>query len=533
MKDKAIDLIDGGLESYLLGLYGLNLPAIRTRKKAESRYAPVMGMFGASVELLVKACLVQAYGIRAMYNSDDIESRVYKFGTDCITDLKKAIKDNEQAVSFIYINNEDVDERKQKLINYLDKFKLLQGLRANGLHAGMGCSRDVAVVTANDVYGFIQLLSKGKRLKAYLKGIPAPESTIRDREAIIEDLSRRINSKNSLETNMNILRGLYIVLPYIPEIKPDWMDRFDKINVVPPKQDDLNYLMQTLQEAHSIYLLKNRGGKDGVPVRIDTNNPEALPIAIQNIKRTLNSIPDQFNNDVLTANTRLEQNRLDLPIDDFLVDLFALGLDKSNVLQPGIKMTAQQAWPFIVSAYSTQGTPRPCWQFITHCDELIKLENFLERARKIGNGYYKRRVDTVIKCINAYLSGSQVCFQNEKDPVFSEISDFVTNKTKQNPITPQFIRSNNFSEETAHILSEYISEKISAGDAIERILCHDTLQATDRKVVVILMNKCVQWEQRNGLVAVLRSNQMKTYYSLARKQMFLIDICCSGLKFSN
>lgn len=72
-------------------------------------------------------------------------------------------------------NNEDASENKPALINYLNKFKLLQELRANGLHAGEGCSRDVTVATANDVYVFIQLLSKGKRLKAYLKGIPALE----------------------------------------------------------------------------------------------------------------------------------------------------------------------------------------------------------------------------------------------------------------------------------------------------------------------------------------------------------------------
>ena len=93
-------------------------------------------------------------------------------------------------------------------------------------------------------------------------------------------------------------------------------------SITPPQQDDVNYLMQTLQEAHSIYLLKNRGGKDGIPVHIEPDNPDALPIAIQNIKRTLSTIPDQFNNDVLTANTWLDKNRLHLPIDDFLIDLF-------------------------------------------------------------------------------------------------------------------------------------------------------------------------------------------------------------------
>lgn len=215
MKDKAIALLDGGIESYLLGLYGLNLPSLRIRKKAETKNAPVMGMFGASVELLVKACLVQAYGIGSMYKSGDVDSGVFKFGTDCINEFKSAVRNDDPAVLFIWKNADESKDDKEILINYLNKFKLLQELRANGLHAGEGCSRDVAVATANDVYDFIVLLSKGKKLKAYLKGIPAPESTIRDREAIIEDLSRRITSKESIESKVNTLRGMYIVLSCI------------------------------------------------------------------------------------------------------------------------------------------------------------------------------------------------------------------------------------------------------------------------------------------------------------------------------
>ena len=37
MKDRAIALLDGGIESYLLGLYGLNLPSLRVRKKVETK----------------------------------------------------------------------------------------------------------------------------------------------------------------------------------------------------------------------------------------------------------------------------------------------------------------------------------------------------------------------------------------------------------------------------------------------------------------------------------------------------------------
>ena len=186
-------------------------------------------------------------------------------------------------------------------LHYLGKFKLHQELRANGLHTGIGCSRDIAIAIETDLFNFIQLLSQSKKLKPYLKNIPAPEATIRDREAIIDDLTRRLHCAKDDTTKVSLLRGMYIVLPYIPEMKPDWIEAFEKIAVSPPSEGDLAYLAQTMSDAHSIYLLKNRSGKDGVPVRVEPGNPDALPIAIQNIKRTLNTTPDKFNNDILTA----------------------------------------------------------------------------------------------------------------------------------------------------------------------------------------------------------------------------------------
>lgn len=343
LKNDTILLLDGGVESYLLGLYGMTIPTLRVKHKDETKYAPVIGLYGAAAELLVKACLVQAKGLCAMYRNDDIASGVYRFGSDVIEDLRNLIRDEDSSIAFLWKGSEDHSLQKEPLLYCLNKFKLLQELRANGLHAGLGCSRDITVSTATDIFSFVKLLSQSKKLKPYLKNIPEPESTVRDREAIIEDLTRRLNSAKDNTTKVNYLRNMFMVLPYIPEMKPDWVDAFDRIAIAPPTDGDLSYLAKILLDAHSIYLLKNRGGKDGIPVRVDPDNPDALPIAIQNIKRTLSTTPDKFSNDILTANTRLEEGRLDLPIDGFLVDLYILGLEDAQVLTSETnKLTAQQ-----------------------------------------------------------------------------------------------------------------------------------------------------------------------------------------------
>ena len=104
----------------------------------------------------------------------------------------------------------------------------------------------------------------------------------------------------------------------------------------------------------------------------------------------------------MTANTRLDENRLDLPIDEFLVDLYALGLDSAGVLTAeNRKLTAQQAWPFVAAAYSTNGTPRPCWFIISQCDEIDQLIAYMQRAAICGNGFLKRRIPGIQESYNS------------------------------------------------------------------------------------------------------------------------------------
>jgi hypothetical protein len=537
LKDNTIVLLDGGIESYLMALYGMAMPSLRSLRKPETKYAPIVGLYGAAAELLVKGCLVQAKGSTAMYKNGDISAGVYRFGSEVIEDLRRYIRDEDGCISYIWGNAENHDEQKNQLLHCLGKFKLHQELRANGLHAGLGCSRDITIATATDVYTFIQLLSQSKKLRPYLKNVPAPEATIRDREAIIEDLSRRLRSTKDDSTKVGLLRGMYLVLPYVPEMKPDWVDAFDRIAASPPTEGDLSYLAKTLSDAHSIYLLKNRGGKEGVPVRVDPKDPDALPVAIQNIKRTLSTTPDKFYNDILTANTRLDESRLDLPIDDFLVDLYALGLEDAGVLTTGTqKLTAQQVWPFVAAAYSTNGTPRPCWFIIKHCDEMDQLIAFLKRAEKCGNGYFKRRLPELLKALVAYKNGTHLAIGAKKGGVFSDIpahKEKLESLTAEQlkPFNPVFLRKYPLSEQANNIVREFISDTKNAGSALCALLELDSLTDNDRKAALALLPLCYDSGNKNGLISVLRTVHMKNYISNARKMMFFADFIENGPQF--
>jgi len=50
------------------------------------------------------------------------------------------------------------------------------------------------------------------------------------------------------------------------------------------------------------------------------------------MKRTLSTTPDKFNNDVLASNTKLAELLINLLIDEFIVDLYALGIEEAGVL---------------------------------------------------------------------------------------------------------------------------------------------------------------------------------------------------------
>ena len=169
---------------------------------------------------------------------------------------------------------------------------------------------------------------------------------------------------------------------------------------------------------------------------------------------------------------------------------------------------------------------------IEKCNETDKLISILKRIKSIGNGYYKRRVDTVIHMIRSHVNGTELSFDNKHDKVFDEAKVFIqkySERPPQNPFTPQFIKGLHLTEATKASLQSYITSEQGAGKTIERILEAKKMELDDKRIVVALMRSCVRFDQRNGLVAIIRSDEMKTYHSEARKRMFFIDLAHSGV----
>ena len=228
---------------------------------------------------------------------------------------------------------------------------------------------------------------------------------------------------------------------------------------------------------------------------------------------------------------------MDLPIDEFVVDLYAIGLDTAGVLTTENKqLTAQQVWPFVASAYSTNGTPRPCWFIIRQCDEIDQLIAYMKKAGSCGKGFLKRRMPELITSLQAYKDHTIVSFNSANDSAFKDLPEMkskLVNITEgqKKPFTPIFLKRYPSSDRVSTILQDFMSSAKNAGNTLSSLLELDYLTEGDRKIALTLLPLCIDEENKNGLVSVLRTEHLKGYISTARKMMFAVDYIESGPDF--
>lgn len=530
VKTDALRMFESSIETYMLALTGFNLPKISSRKISDTRYAPIMGLLGAVVELLAKGCLIQAKSRDILYRADGF----YKFGSETLEELKRFIKAKDDNISFLWESVDDEDAVKGQLLDSIDKFKLLQQYRANGLHAGIGASKDVVTVVFTDVIGFIDTLSECKRLKYLLKDLPRIENPVIDRAAILEDLSRRIKASIELGEKANLLRAIYMVLPRVPESEPEWMDRMEKVSII-PKEDDLTYLLKNMSEAHGIHLYKDRGkSTKGIPVYVDPKNPSAIPILPFYLRRELTQMNDQFYSDVGVANGRMSQvGYLSLPPDDFVIDLFAIDLNEIELFPEGHEtLTAQQVWPFVASALDVQGINRPYWFLVRKCNELNQLKKFISEAVSKGGAYLRNNSKFLFVGIEALINNSNIQHSDY-------LKKLIEVNSKADEMRAKLLSILNGSEESQYELPDgyksdfeaFVEEKEPLGDIVVAFLSKSVLEEDQKYWIRLAFHALNRYEDRKGLVALYRDENFVAYRSEIRKLLRLVDFLESGPSF--
>jgi len=529
LKKEALQTLEGAVECYNLAFLGVVMPTVRALRIGSSRYSPIVGLLGAAVELFAKACLIQGKGEGALKRNDGF----YKYGSETLEDLRIALRDADPGLEFLWQGADDSEAHRKSLQDAVARFRMLQGLRADGLHGGRGPSKDVTRMVLSDVYQFIMLLVETRRFKAYLRGIPEPEAPTVSRTAILEDLARRLQAASELGDRANLLRAIYIVLPYIPDDAPEWLSAFDRVDIA-PSEEDLSYLVNTLEDAHGIHFFKQRSAvsDEALPVAIQSTNPQALPISPQFLRREFTQIRDQFYADVGLANGRFrERGIVDLPPEDWLLDLYALGVEKAGIRSQGGKLTAQEVWPFVAAALSVPGTPCPYWFLVHECDELSHLRARLLEASMKGNAYLRRRVDEAVYGIDVIENSVQwddhstlaqgLYYYREKALRSRQKLVEALDRHASDRLTPgEQLRS----RLSALTLPDYADGMI--GDVLTWIAQYEDAEPleTRRYWARVLSEAVTSHRDREGLVAVVRSEDLNPWSTAAKKALRWSDL---------
>lgn len=522
LKKDVIRLVEGAIEAYTLALHGISMPTVAPRRSPESRYAPAIGLLGVSVELLIKACLFQARGKAAVFRDD----MTFKYANEIFEDFRKGLRDKDEFLGFLWRDVDDSDEYLSELIGLVSKFKTLLSERASGLHNAHGPSKDIMIVSANDVYELVSLLKLSWRFKPYLDYCPEPEKPTLDRFALIRDLNQKIAGATSIQDRARLVRDLYLVMPYVPDDEPEWLAALARVQMT-PKKDDISYLVKNLSNAHSVFLFKDDKDGSAMPTKVDPTDPNALSIAPHHLKRSFKKLSDTFQAQSAVSNGAYDKGKLSLPSPYIVLDLYQAGINEINTGFPERKLTAQVAWPFVASALNVAGTLYPFWFIIDNCFELIKLFSMLQRVKEFSGQYYKnnfRDVEQVISdlshgCKKSAMHNDILCEAEGYLRGSMYARDFLNGVTEKELQPNDFIRS---------AIPPYVLGEATLDSTISTILQSGEQDRYKRYWVRRLVIGANSTVDIPGLVLVMNSDFLKPLSTVARKALHYLDVANSS-----
>lgn len=395
LRRDAVRLLEASAESLTLALTGLSVPPRLRLRESAAMYAPHTGLTGAAVEQAMAGCLIHVYGPEILLAA---ENR-YKTGREILQDFRALTRERPVRASVLVSGIPNAAEHWQSLSEKTAGFTHLITARAAGLHAGSGPLRDVAVTLAKNVADFLETLAQSARVKPYLEYLPRIPEQPKQFRVLVDELMQLVRGAGSPHDRAVALSSLFLLLPETPDEPPEWLDALERVTVV-PREADLTLLLNAINAAVPAELQRVGRRGEGLPVVVRPEDPAAIPIAPQYLRRSFTEIKDQFYADVGNANARLNQGRLNLPPFDFVLDLFAAGLDHLNLAIEG-QLTAHETWAFIMASLSRQGTAGPYWFMVESSSDPGQLEAQLRRAFELATPSVRNRSREIVDGLQA------------------------------------------------------------------------------------------------------------------------------------
>lgn len=525
LRTSSVRLLEASQEALNLAFVGLGMPARHELRVDAAQFAASAGLIGAAAEQALSAILVQVLGEEALMSSHT----QFKSAREVLHDVRSLLLAPPPRASFLTFGLPDAATHRQELHEATEGFTLIIGERAAGLHAGQGPSRAVAIVQAQKVLTFYNLLAKSSRVRPYLEQLPRPPEARVEVDVIVDDLARRFHEAETLGERSAALRSLFLVLPEVPAVAPEWLDAFDR-SAVAPTTDDINLLLQTLERAAPVRFHRLNAGGQGLPVAVRPHDPNALPIAAHHLRRAFGDLLGQFDAYVGTANGRLEDGHLDVPPESFLLDLWTLGPVQIAQALNRERLTAHEAWPFIVTALSTPRTTRPFWFLVSMVEDLGQLLAQLRRAFALGGGGHLRQQQApTLAAIEALRNRQQLA---PDTPMVAVVRDaFAEAEARREGLEAAIERSrgtNRDSGPEAEVLLRRVSNgELTAGQAFNAVLALHNDEAK-RYWTRLLAEAASDPDDRDMLVQIHRDDDLVPAQSAARKAMRLIDAVSYG-----
>lgn len=519
LRKDTIRLFEASLESLSLSIISLGFPSTKNRRVETTHYAATIGLIGSSAELAVSACYVQARGPKVLLTKEG----TYKSASQILSEFINLLKSPTPQLSFISYGVDNPDDHRKKLIEITKNFGLLAAARAGGLHAGRGPNRATCVLLTRNLVHFLEHLSMSSKIHPYLEAIPTPHDEIVEYTTIISELHKNLSTASTDTEKGEILANIYLVLPNVPDEKPDWFDALERVSIA-PNSKDINLLLTSLETAVPITFRKTGQGEKPVSAKIDLKDPNAISIAPHYLKSEFTKKTDKFFADVANANGRLNDKFIDPPPHQFVNEIFANGLEELGILEEGQSLTAHQAWPFIVSGLTKQGTIGPIWFFVRKTNDLPQLQAMLKKVARLGNKRFKANIQFCLGGIDAIKNKEPA----EKHELFLKTMEYAIKvETKKTNLKNFIDKSASISKALPDDLSEklYVFEEEGEplGPFIEEIIRSDIDENHKGYWIKTLSEMCEKEEDLHALVEVLKEPDRVGSHTAARKAINLID----------
>lgn len=525
LSNNAVRLLEASQESLALALLCLGTPSRGELRVESARYSPAIGLVGTAAEQALTAIIVQVRGEQAMM----LSPTQFKSARHILNDFRDLLRAPVPAASFLTAGLADAAQHRARLNEASQGFSMLFTQRAAGFHAGSGVSRAVILMQSLKVHAFLALLSTSARMRPYLDRLPTPLEDVIDQSVLVDDLIQKFQHAQAPIERVTALRSLFLVLPELPPEAPEWLDAFDR-SVVSPTPADIALLLGTLQNAAPVRFQRINPGGQGLNVVVRPNDPNALAIAPQHLRRAFADILDQFAADVGIANGRLNEGRLDLPPESFLLDLCLLGTQQIPQALGRPILTSQDVWPFVSAALAQQGTERPYWFLVSLVDDIGRLVGQLWLAAEASpQESFRLKARAAIEALEAKRNERQL------RPA-AELASFTTD---------QLELADHARDELPAAIERARGTERDAGPAVEAALlrvCLREINPSEAFVAVLEISSPIArsyWakrlaeassevEDRQMLIDILRSADLNAAKTAARKALRLADVMAYG-----